>query len=139
VLCQLSYAPGLREHCSGAIVGEMARRITTVRRSDGVVVCARCLVADGPWLRMKGLLGRASLPDDEGVLLEPAASIHMFFMRFAIDAVFLDRELRVVHCVSDLRPWRLAGKRGARSVLEVAAGTVARVGLRDGDQLVLGD
>ena len=67
--------------------------MAVVRKEDGTVVCARCVVADSAWTRTKGLLGRASLDEDEGILLRPGGSIHMFFMRFPIDAVFLDREL----------------------------------------------
>lgn len=84
---------------------------------------------------MKGLLGRRDLPSGEGILLKPASSVHMAFMRFAIDAVFLDRELRVVKISADLKPWRMAGARGSKSVLEIAAGEAARRGLRVGDRL----
>jgi uncharacterized membrane protein (UPF0127 family) len=84
---------------------------------------------------MKGLLGRRGLPSDEGILLKPASSVHMAFMRFAIDAVFLDRELRVVKISADLKPWRMAGARGSKSVLEIAAGEAARRGLTVGDRL----
>jgi uncharacterized protein len=61
----------------------------------------------------------------------------MWFMRFAIDAVFLDADDRVLRVAADLRPWRVAGCRGARAVVELAAGECARVGLREGDMLVL--
>jgi uncharacterized protein len=84
---------------------------------------------------MRGLLGRRDLPPGEGILLKPASSVHMAFMRFAIDAVFLDRELRVVKISADLKPWRLAGARGSKSVLEIAAGEAARRGLTVGDRL----
>ncbi|HKH30615.1 MAG TPA: DUF192 domain-containing protein [Gaiellaceae bacterium] len=104
-------------------------------RTDGVVVCEECLVAATPLTRMRGLLGRSSLPSGQGILLRPAASVHTFFMRFSIDVVFLDDELRVVHIAADLRPWRAAGKRGARAVLELPAGECERRGLRVGDQL----
>ena len=87
---------------------------------------------------MRGLLGRRELPSGEGILLKPASSVHMAFMRFAIDAVFLDRDLRVVKIAADLRPWRLAGARGAKSVLEIAAGEAARRRLTVGDRLVAG-
>ena len=70
------------------------RRLVALVREDGTVVCPRCTVAATPLRRMKGLLGRKDLPPGEGVLLRPASSIHMLFMRFPIDAVFLDRELR---------------------------------------------
>lgn len=85
---------------------------------------------------MRGLLGRSGLDPSEGVLLRPGSSIHTFFMRFAIDAVFLDRDDRVVKIVSDVRPWRLAGARRAKAVLELAAGHAADVGLRVGDRIL---
>ena len=61
----------------------------------------------------------------------------MFFMRFAIDAAFLDREGRVVRAAADLAPWRPAiAARGVRDVLELPAGTLARTGTQAGDVLV---
>ena len=108
-----------------------------VRKEDGTVVCAECVVADSAWTRTKGLLGRESLGEDEGILLRPGGSIHMFFMRFPIDAVFLDRDLRVLRIAADLEPWRMASKRGAKSVLELPAGRCSRVGVAEGDRLVV--
>jgi hypothetical protein len=113
--------------------------MAVVRKEDGTVVCARCVVADTAWTRSKGLLGRASLGEDDGILLRPGGSIHMFFMRFSIDAVFLDAELRVLRVAADLEPWRMASKRGAKAVLELPAGRCARVGVREGERLVLVD
>lgn len=92
-------------------------------------------MAATPLSRLRGLLGRKSLPSGEGILLRPAGSIHTFFMRFAIDAVFLDEELCVVGIAADLRPWRAAGKRGAKAVLELPAGECARRGLEVGDKI----
>jgi uncharacterized membrane protein (UPF0127 family) len=111
----------------------------TLSREDGTVVCPRCVVADKPWSRTRGLLGRAGLEPGEGLLLRPASSIHMFFMRFAIDAVFLDRDLVVLKVAPDLRPWRIAGARGSKAVLEMGAGEAERAGLRPGDRLSLRD
>lgn len=106
-----------------------------LRREDGTIVCERCLLAETALTRMKGLLGRRELPPGDGILLKPASSVHMAFMRFAIDAVFLDRDLRVVKIAADLKPWRAAGARGSKSVLEIAAGESARRGLTVGDRL----
>jgi uncharacterized membrane protein (UPF0127 family) len=111
--------------------------VVRLTRQDGRVVCEQLLVATRPFRRMRGLLGRRSLPNGEGILLRPAGSIHTFFMRFAIDAVFLDRELLVVGIEPELRPWRTAGRRGAKSVVELAAGECARSGLAIGDRLAL--
>ena len=103
---------------------------------DGRVVCEEALLADGPLARMKGLLGRASLSAREGLLLRPTSSVHTAFMRFPIDVVFLDRDLRVLRVVRDLKPWRAAGCRGARAVLELSAGESERRGVRPGDRIV---
>jgi uncharacterized membrane protein (UPF0127 family) len=109
-----------------------------LRRANGNIVCERCVLADTALARMKGLLGKRELSSGSGILLKPASSVHMAFMRFAIDAVFLDRELRVVKVAADLKPWRMAGSRGAKSVLEIPAGEAARRSLSVGDRLVAG-
>jgi uncharacterized membrane protein (UPF0127 family) len=86
---------------------------------------------------MRGLLGRRSLAPDEGLLIRPCSSIHMWFMRFPIDAVFLDGELTVLKVVEHLKPWRMSAKRGAKAVLELPAGAVEWRGLQVGDRLTL--
>ncbi|HKD34252.1 MAG TPA: DUF192 domain-containing protein [Gaiellaceae bacterium] len=102
---------------------------------DGTVVCERCLLAETPFARMRGLLGRTDLSSGEGLLLQPAASIHTAFMRFTIDAVFLDAADRVVKVATAIRPWRTAACRGARSVLELPEGEAHKRGLRPGVSL----
>ena len=85
---------------------------------------------------MKGLLGRKRLEREEGILLRPASSIHTAFMRFPIDAVFLDGEGRVLRFAAEVKPWRAAGCRGARAVLELSSGESERRGVRPGGQVV---
>jgi uncharacterized membrane protein (UPF0127 family) len=114
-------------------------RTKSIRLQQGGVVCERCTVADSPLPRMRGLLGRRSIGSDEGVLLRPAGSIHTFFMRFPIDAVFLDRDGRVLRVVESIVPWRTAAARGARAVLELRAGESARRRITAGDVLVVGE
>jgi hypothetical protein len=109
----------------------------SLERHDGSTVCERCLLAETPLTRLRGLLGRAGLERGEGILLRPASSIHMWFMRFPIDAVFLDSENRVLRIAAQLKPWRIAGCRGAKAVVELPAGECERVGLRPGEQLGL--
>ena len=108
-----------------------------IHLQDGRAVCERCVDAARPLARLKGLLGRRSLASDEGIYLRPASSVHTFFMRFPIDAVFVDGEGRVLKVAAGLRPWRAAGCRGARAVLELSSGESERRGVRPGDQLVL--
>jgi uncharacterized membrane protein (UPF0127 family) len=102
---------------------------------DGTVVCERCLLAETSLARLRGLLGRSGLSSGEGLLLRPAGSVHTAFMKFTIDVVFLDRDLRVLKVVPELVPWRTAGCRGARAVLELPAGEASRRGLRAGVSL----
>jgi uncharacterized protein len=99
------------------------------------VVCDQSLLADRPTTRMVGLLGRRELPSGEGLLLVPATAVHTAFMRFPIDVAFLDPDHRIVKLVPDMKPWRATSARGARAVLELAAGESERRGLRLGDQL----
>jgi uncharacterized protein len=110
-------------------------RVISLVNSDGDVICERCRVADNPFTRLRGLLGRGSLEPGEGMLFRPAASIHMFGMRFAIDAVFCDRDLVVVDVARGLRPWRTAARRGAKVVIELADGAAADV--QPGDRLAV--
>jgi uncharacterized protein len=102
---------------------------------DGTVVCERCLLAETSFARLRGLLGRSGLSSGEGLLLRPAGSVHTAFMKFTIDVVFFDRDLRVLKVVPELVPWRTAGCRGSRAVLELPAGEAALRGLRAGVSL----
>ena len=108
-----------------------------LERQDGSLVCERCLLAETPLTRLKGLLGRRELPRGEGLLLRPAPSIHTFFMRFPIDAVWLDGNLRVLKISARIPPWRTAACKGAKGVVELAAGEAERRGVRAGDRLAL--
>lgn len=92
-------------------------------------------IAGTPLTRMRGLLGRKEFPAGRGLLITHCDGIHMFFMRFAIDAVFLDGEMRVLKICRNLRPWRVAWRPGARAVLELPAGGADA--LRPGDLLAL--
>jgi uncharacterized membrane protein (UPF0127 family) len=105
-----------------------------VNLTRGTALCDGVL-AERLLPRMRGLLGRASLPAGEGILLRPAPSIHTAFMRFPIDALFLDADLTVLGIEADLRPWRIASRRRARAVLELAAGESGRLGVKVGDRL----
>jgi len=111
-------------------------RVTT---TAGTLVCERCEMADRGLARMRGLLGRDGLPEGSGMLIDAAPSVHMFFMRFPIDVVFLDRDRKVVRVVERLRPWRVAGARRAAAALELPAGAARAAGVGAGDVLVFED
>jgi uncharacterized membrane protein (UPF0127 family) len=88
--------------------------------------------------RIIGLLSVDHLEQGTGLLIERTQSIHMFFMRFAIDAVFVDKGGRVTKAVADLRPWRVVWwAPGARDCIELPVGAISSSGTQVGDQLVM--
>jgi uncharacterized protein len=96
--------------------------------------------ASSLWARSRGLLGRKGLGKGEGLLLDPCSGIHTFGMAFPIDAIFLNREGKVVHLVQEMGPFRMSRYAfSAKTVLELPAGTIRESGVRVGDRLVLED
>ena len=111
--------------------------LCVMNETKGVVVAPRVRVASSFWARSKGLLGAASLPAGDGLWLKPCRSIHTFFMRFPIDALFLDGD-GIVLSKTTLAPWRLSRwERRAAGVLELAAGTLDRTKTDVGDRMSL--
>jgi uncharacterized protein len=96
----------------------------------GVLVADHVDVADDLLSRARGLMFRPGLAPGHGLALRPCSSVHMFFMRFPLDVVFVDGEGRVVRILAGIRPWRASGiVRGAKTAIELPAGTAAGVGL----------
>jgi len=114
-----------------------ALSLCRVLTAGGTVVCERCEVPESSFGRARGLLGRDGLEAGEGMLIDRAGSVHMFFMRFPIDVVFLDRDLNVVGVRHGLRPWQVAAARRAVAALELPAGAAAEAGIEEGDVLAL--
>ena len=109
-------------------------RVENVTR--GTTVAERVRVASSMLDRTVGLLRTPEVRPGEGLWIESSPSIHMFFMPYAIDAVFVDRSGRVTKVVSNLRPWRVVWwARGARDCLELRAGAAAESGTQPGDAL----
>jgi len=136
-----------------------ARIYNTTRQN---VVCENCQIADGLWTRMRGLSGRKSLGENEGMLIVPCPSIHMFGMEFSLDVVFVTKEMVVTDIRESIHRRQMyvakdklkelvaasvipnvasaptasdtkAGK--PHSALEMAVGSVARCNVQIGDKL----
>ena len=107
-----------------------------VNRTRGTILAGRARRARGFLQRLLGLMGAPALPAGEALVLDPCASIHMFFMRFPIDVVFAAADLSVVAVVHAIRPWRMTRfYPSARLAIELPAGTAAASGTCLGDQL----
>jgi len=105
--------------------------------SRGTILADRVFSAESFAARCRGLLGTRELGTGEGVWLRPCHAIHTCFMRYAIDALFLDKENRLLHA-GTYAPWRMSRYvPQSRGVLELAAGALARSGTRPGDQIRL--
>lgn len=107
-------------------------------QTRGTVVGDRVRIASSLRDRTVGLLGTDALPEGGGLWIQRSPSIHMFFMRYAIDAVFVSEAGRVTKIASNLKPWRVIWwAPGARDCLELPVGAVAASGTQVGDELLL--
>ena len=112
---------------------------TQVLRGPSGVLLDDVSIADRPWSRARGLLGRDGLGPREGLLIRRASRVHTFGMRFPIDVIFCDASMRVMG-VQTLAPNRLSRRfRGARHCLEAAAGWAGAAGIAAGVDLKLED
>lgn len=104
--------------------------------SRGTLLARHVDVADSFGARLRGLLGTRTLAASHGLLLRPCRQVHSFFMRYALDLVFVDRGGRVVQTVREFSPGRLSPfVRAAAAVLELPAGTLATAPVVAGDRL----
>jgi hypothetical protein len=110
-------------------------RLEVRNPARSTVLATRLEVADSGPKRNKGLLGREGLGPGEGLWIVPCESVHTFFMRFAIDLVYLDRQHRVKKVRSAVGAWRLSACFSAHSVLELPAGTIRATQTEAGDVL----
>jgi uncharacterized membrane protein (UPF0127 family) len=106
-----------------------------VNTSNGFIVARRAKVARSFWRRLVGLMFRQSMGEDEALILYRSSCIHTFFMRFPIDLLFLDGDLKVLKICHTLRPWRFAVCCGASVVMELPSGKAIRVPVEIGDVL----
>ncbi|CCO07021.1 DUF192 domain-containing protein [Desulforamulus hydrothermalis] len=79
-----------------------------VNCTKNTIIAQQVNLADTFWLRLKGLLGRKHLPAGQALVLYPCSAVHTFFMQFAIDLVFLDKQGTVVRLQENMVPWRLS-------------------------------
>jgi uncharacterized protein len=110
--------------------------VRVLNQTRGTVVAAAADVADTSAKRRAGLLKKEKLERGEGLWISPCESVHTFFMKFAIDLVYIDKKKRVRKVRHAVPPWRLSVCFTAHSILELPAGTVEQTNTQPGDQLV---
>jgi len=122
---------GVHKFLSGARRKAPPGRLMNARTGEAVADAAELAVTSAS--RRRGLLGRDGLDPGAALIIAPCNSVHTFFMRFAIDVVYVDRAGRVRKIVRALRPWRISAAMFAYAVIEFGAGSL------DGRDVVRGD
>jgi uncharacterized membrane protein (UPF0127 family) len=105
--------------------------VRVTNHSRDTVLAARAELADNPWTRFLGLMGRRNLPPGGGLVLKPGGGIHMWFMRMPLDVVHVDNNDRVTHVLRGIKPWRFGPLFVGRKLaieLPVGAAEQTRVG-----------
>ena len=127
---------------SGTRNGQAARRepppdvrMQVLNVTRQTFLATRMEVADSGPKRNKGLLGRDSLAQGEGLWIIPCEAVHTFAMRFPIDLVYLDRNRRIKKIRHAVPPWRLSGCLTAHSIIELPPGTISSTQTQRGDTL----
>jgi len=105
-------------------------------RTRATSLATDLIIACSHWSRFRGLMAAKTLPPGSGLWLNPSHGIHTFAMRFPIDALYLDRDRKVILLLEALQPWRVAPIRlHAASVLELPPGTIRQTSTALGDQI----
>jgi uncharacterized membrane protein (UPF0127 family) len=109
-------------------------RITNSTKNT--ILAKKAVIADTLFTRAKGLLGRSALEEGSALILKPCNSVHTFFMRFAIDVLFVDNKNRVIKTLSNLKPFRFSPLYyNAALVIELPTGTIQESATSTGDIL----
>ena len=111
------------------------RRLRAANITRGTVLASALEIADTGATRNQGLLGRDGLAAGGGLWIVPCQSVHTFFMRFAIDLVYMDSKKRVRKVRSAVGPGRISLCLTAQSVIELPAGVIERTQTQRGDML----
>ena len=113
-----------------------SQSIQIVNKTNNAIIAGQAKVADTTIKRIVGLLNRKEFSQGEALVINPCSSIHTFFMRFAIDVVFIDRKNKVMRSISNLKPWRLSGICfSAVFCIELPTGTIEKAHINPGDTI----
>ena len=107
-----------------------------INLSKKCVLAEEAILADSFSKRIKGLLGYNRLEANQAMILRPSNSVHTFFMRFAIDVLFVGKDNLVIALVKNMQPFRATGIFFKSAlVLELPSGVIKSTGTAKGDLL----
>ncbi|OGX40606.1 MAG: hypothetical protein A2984_02700 [Omnitrophica WOR_2 bacterium RIFCSPLOWO2_01_FULL_41_12] len=109
-----------------------------INQTKNTILAENVIVADRPFQRIKGLLGKKEFKPGQALVLKPCNSIHTFFMKFPIDVLFVDKDNRVIKAVPTLKPFCLTYIYfRAILAIELPVGTIPSTLTQEGDTLTL--
>lgn len=106
-----------------------------INRGNKVVLVSELRIAQTFWQRLMGLLGTSRLAPEQGLLICPCSSVHTVGMRYPIDVLFLDKNLKVLKVISSLPAMRAVVCLKSCMALEISGGMAAKTNTTAGDQL----
>ncbi|MCM8786526.1 MAG: DUF192 domain-containing protein [Candidatus Omnitrophica bacterium] len=106
-----------------------------VNKTKNLVVAKKAIVANNFFKRLKGYMFQKNISDDDALIFYNTPSIHMFFMYFPLDIVFLDDKYKVIKIYTNLKPWRLANCFGSKITIELPAGKTIKIPIEEYDIL----
>lgn len=116
----------------------MADTFRIENSTKGTVLAQNARRAGGFLARGRGLMLTSELTEGAGLVIEPCNSIHMFFMRYPLDVIFLDKSGVVLFMYQGIKPWRMGRLvKGARLAIELPVGVIDRSGTEVSDQIQL--
>ena len=114
------------------------KKVKVFNESKNTTLLEEAEKADSFFLRLKGLLGRSSLPPGKGMIIKPCKAVHTVAMAFTIDVAFVDENNYICHVINSMVPYRFSPTiRKAYYVIEAPAGTFKSSGTNLGDKINL--
>ena len=111
--------------------------VIQIATAEDKTVLENVIIADTFYLRLKGLMGKKTLNEQQGLLIKPCNSIHTFFMKMNIDIAFLDKENTIVALYKDMRPWKISKIHiNSNFVIEGNSGSLSELKIGDKIKIV---
>jgi len=109
-----------------------------INKTKNTLLAKDIVIANTPFKRMKGLLGKKDFKAGQALILKPCNSIHTFFLRFAIDVIFVDKDNKIIEAISRLKPFCFTPIFWLSSlVIELPAGIIQSSSTYNGDTLTI--
>lgn len=88
--------------------------------------------------RLIGLVGKSKIEEDQALCIKPCNSIHMLFMRFSIDVIFIDSSSKVIGLIEDFKPWRVSGLvKNSKAVIEMPCHSIKKKQIKLNDTIII--